>query len=110
MDDDFSTGSDIDSEEEYYLNDSDSETESDDSISPIAKKRPRINVIYNSVESEDEVQSITEDTRSGNMWKEVEGDPSVFEFRGKDQGLNIPEKFSTPGELIDILISDLLIC
>ena len=32
MDDDFSTGSDIDSEEEYYLNDSDSET-------PIAKKK-----------------------------------------------------------------------
>ena len=39
MDDDFSTGSDIDSEEEFCLNDSDSETESDDSISPIAKKK-----------------------------------------------------------------------
>ena len=34
------------------------------------------------------------------------GDSSVFEFREKDQGLNLPEKFKTPGELIDILISD----
>ena len=32
MDDDLSTGSDIDSEEEYYLNDSDAET-------PFAKKK-----------------------------------------------------------------------
>ena len=67
-------------------------------------------MIYNSEESKDEVQSINEDTRSGNMRKEVEGDSSVFEFRGKNQRLNIPEKFSTPGKLIDILISDLLMC
>ena len=33
------------------------------------------------------MQSINEDTRSGNMWTEVEGDPPVFEFRGKDKGL-----------------------
>ena len=58
MDDDFSTGSDIDSKEEFYLNDSDSETESDDSISPIAKKRSRINMIYDSEEREAEVPTI----------------------------------------------------
>ena len=87
MDNDFSTGSDMDSEEEQYRNDSDSETVSDDSIFPIAKKIPRINVIYDAEESKNEVptinvQSVTEATRSGNMWTEVEGDPSVFEFRG----------------------------
>lgn len=115
MDDDISTGSDFDSDEEYFLNDSDSETESDESLSPIAKKRPRINVMYDSEESESEdevprisinVQSINEDTRNGNMWTEVERDPPVFEFQGKDQGLNLPGKLTTPGELIDIFISD----
>ena len=29
-----------------------------------------------------------------------------FEFRGNDQGLNLPAKLRTPGELIDILIFD----
>lgn len=38
-------------------------------------------------ESEYEVPSTNEDTRNGNMWTEVERDPPVFEFRGKDQGL-----------------------
>ena len=115
MDDDISTGSNFDSEEEYFLNDSDSETESDDSLSPIAKKRPRINVVYDSEESESEdevpstsinVQYINEDTRNDNIWTEEERDPPVFEFRGKDQGLNLPGKLRTPGELIDIFISD----
>ena len=61
----------------------------------LLKKRPRINVIYDSEESENEVSYdkctiIKENTRSGNMWTEVERDPQVFEFRGKDQGLNQP--------------------
>ena len=68
-------------------------TESDDS--PFQEKRPRINVVYGSEESESEdevpgtsinVQCINEDTENGNMWTEVERDEPVFEFRGKDQG------------------------
>ena len=52
-------------------------------------------MIYDSEESENEVSYdkctiIKENTRSGNMWTEVERDPQVFEFRGKDQGLNHP--------------------
>ena len=38
MDDVISTGNDFDSEEEYFLYDIDFETESDDSLYPIAKK------------------------------------------------------------------------
>ena len=58
MNDDFSTGRSLpDSEEEYYLNDSENET--DDSISPIAKKKTnKCDVLYDSEESEDEVTTI----------------------------------------------------
>ena len=71
--------------------------------------------MYDSEESESEdevpstsinVQYINEDTRNDNIWTEEERDPPVFEFRGKDQGLNLPGKLRTPGKLIDLFISD----
>ena len=51
------TANDFDSEEEYFLNDIESETESDDSLSPIAKNRRRMNVVYDYGY-----------TGNGNMW------------------------------------------
>ena len=51
------------------------------------------------------MQSINVYTRNGNIWTEVERDPSNLQIESnctKDQDLNLAGILRSPGELIDI--------
>ena len=49
--------------------------------------------------------NLNEATTSNNSWTEAEQDPPLFEFIGQPQGLTLPPKLRTPGELIDLFLS-----
>uniref|UniRef100_A0A1A9ZX35 DDE_Tnp_1_7 domain-containing protein n=1 Tax=Glossina pallidipes TaxID=7398 RepID=A0A1A9ZX35_GLOPL len=103
MDDDVSSNSSFESVEinSSDVNFSGVESESDDDD----------RIMYDS-ESENEVHDPplsvqpSETNAMCDVWTELEQCPPYFKFRGEPRGLNLPAKLRTPGELIDLFLSE----
>uniref|UniRef100_A0A1A9WYH0 PiggyBac transposable element-derived protein domain-containing protein n=1 Tax=Glossina brevipalpis TaxID=37001 RepID=A0A1A9WYH0_9MUSC len=103
MEDDISINSSVESVEFNYsdfdFGDGESESDDDDRI------------IYHS-ESENEIRDApfnTQPTQANaidNVWTELEADPPDFKFHGEPKGVNLPSKLRTPGELVDLFLSE----
>uniref|UniRef100_A0A1A9WYG9 PiggyBac transposable element-derived protein domain-containing protein n=1 Tax=Glossina brevipalpis TaxID=37001 RepID=A0A1A9WYG9_9MUSC len=103
MEDDISINSSVESQEfncsDIDFSDEESEFNDDDRL------------IYDS-ESENEIRDASfntqpnQDNAIDHVWTELKTDPPYFEFRGEPRGVNLSPKLRTPGELIDLFLSD----